>query len=863
MLHLKALHEVRLFLRVTKAWSLAAAGLLLCAQSSWANDPRDDSWRASTSLYGKPGIVEMPNALFHGTGEISLTGMIKDPDNRITFNFQPLPWFEGSFRYSVIEGFFPLTPESPDLFDRSFDFKIKVLDQGAYYPAVAIGAQDIAGTGIFSAEYVVATWQTDNFNFTGGLGFGRFASRGELTNPLALAFDRAKTRDSFSGDILDTGRVRFGQYFQGEDMGVFGGIEYFTPIEGLKLAVEYSSDAYTIEQSLGISDPQSPINVGLSYRVNDSVELGAAYINGEAFAFRLTIQTNPLKATGEPARLDPEPFLYETRQDSQTTQTPMPASQSANYYDYRSRVIMAEYAKEADTQLEDRDYLSADNVWDPWEPEAVGDTRYLASLGRDGDAYEGDQDNLMVAGAMQPGGLSASEGEPSSDPVFDNKNNNSPSLFKALHSSDPGLDAEPISYQDYPVPTFSLEDQRGIADQIRRAGNVQKIGIRSAGIVGQTLEVHYYNYKYHREAEAIGRLLPIMSQVAPDSIEVFTLVATARDLSLTRIEIPRGALERIVENGGSPQELFNVATLSPGETQRPRQQGISTQERPRLTYGLHPQFRYSLFDPDDPMRYGFTLSLRGNLELIDGLTVSGSYQYSLYDNFDEIDRGADSVLPHVRTDFAQYLNASEHGLQQLTLTYRWKASPNVYLRHYVGYFEDMYGGVGSEVLYAPFGKRWAVALEANHVRKRDFDRGFGFQDYEVTTGFAKFYYQSDYEDLRFEVDAGRYLAGDYGATFKVFRTFDNGMEIGAFATFTDVPFEDFGEGSFDKGITFRIPFHALSLYDTKSRYAVDIKPLTRDGGAQLWSGEPLYDLVSPYSFQNIVRTWKAVFRRRD
>ena len=45
-----------------------------------------------------------------------------------------------------------------------------------------------------------------------------------------------------------------------------------------------------------------------------------------------------------------------------------------------------------------------------------------------------------------------------------------------------------------------------------------------------------------------------------------------------------------------------------------------------------------------------------------------------------------------------------------------------------------------------------------------------------------------------KVDAGRYLAGDWGATFALDREFDNGWKVGAYFTLTDMPFDEFGEG---------------------------------------------------------------------
>ena len=63
--------------------------------------------------------------------------------------------------------------------------------------------------------------------------------------------------------------------------------------------------------------------------------------------------------------------------------------------------------------------------------------------------------------------------------------------------------------------------------------------------------------------------------------------------------------------------------------------------------------------------------------------------------------------------------------------------------------------------------------------------------------------------------AGRYLAKDLGATFEARRTFRNGWQVGVWATLTDVPFDEFGEGSFDKGFYFQVPLDGL--FGSKTR----------------------------------------------
>ena len=74
---------------------------------------------------------------------------------------------------------------------------------------------------------------------------------------------------------------------------------------------------------------------------------------------------------------------------------------------------------------------------------------------------------------------------------------------------------------------------------------------------------------------------------------------------------------------------------------------------------------------------------------------------------------------------------------------------------------------------------------------------FDLLDYETTVGHFSLYYDAGgMFDL--EINAGKYLAGDLGVTTTISRKFGSGWEVGGYATFTDVPFNIFGEGSFDK-----------------------------------------------------------------
>jgi hypothetical protein len=103
----------------------------------------------------------------------------------------------------------------------------------------------------------------------------------------------------------------------------------------------------------------------------------------------------------------------------------------------------------------------------------------------------------------------------------------------------------------------------------------------------------------------------------------------------------------------------------------------------------------------------------------------------------------------------------------------------------------MYAGASAELLWKPVDSRLALGVEVNYAQQRDFDQLFGLRDYNIVTGHVSAYYDFG-KGYHGQLDVGRYLAGDVGATLSIDREFANGWRLGAFATLTDVTSEDFG-----------------------------------------------------------------------
>ena len=96
----------------------------------------------------------------------------------------------------------------------------------------------------------------------------------------------------------------------------------------------------------------------------------------------------------------------------------------------------------------------------------------------------------------------------------------------------------------------------------------------------------------------------------------------------------------------------------------------------------------------------------------------------------------------------------------------------------VGYIEEMYGGIGTEVAFKDVTKPWYIAANFYWVKQRDFNQRFTL-DYETFTGHIDF--RDSVEGLAINLSGGRYLQ-EISNNFKHCKRFKTGFIVGAFAT---------------------------------------------------------------------------------
>ena len=657
------------------------------------------------TLYGTPGLIDMPTAMAAHDGQIAATLGYFQGQQRNSFTFQITPRLSGTFRYSSVEDY--AGAETGAYFDRSFDLRYQIRDEAGWAPAVAVGLQDFLGTGLYSAEYLVASKTlSDSIRVTGGLGWGRLGTYNGFSNPLSFLGSHFDTRPEL--DFGVGGEISVGQFFRG-DAAVFGGIEWAYS-DKITFKAEYSSDAYARESSLGLYNSRSPFNFGVTYAPRPGYQLALSYLGGNEISFGGTIL------------IDPGERVFGAGLDS------------------------------------------------PPPPVAVRGTDAQAALSWD----------------------------------------------------------------------RTLWPQATVQARLQTALAAEGITLTAVELTDRTARLRYTNGRYRAEAQAMGRVARIVSRELPPSIEVITLEPMQAGIPLSASTFQRTDIESLENLAGGSAAMQDRAVLADAG----RTDGLTRvpDSGNPFAWGLSPYFRLTLFNGDEPLQVDVGAQLSASYEFQPNLIVAGAIRQRLYTNRGAASLVEDDTIPVVRRNGALYAQEGDPGIEYLTLASYGRPGPNLYSRVTLGYLEQMYGGVSAELLWKPVDSPLAIGVEANYVLQRDFDMLLGFQDYQVATGHASLYYAFD-NGFQAQVDVGRYLAGDWGASFALDREFSNGWKVGAYFTLTDIPFDQYGEGSFDKGIRLSIPLDFILGQPTRTEAGTVLRSLTRDGGSRLNVDGRLYDIV--------------------
>jgi len=651
----------------------------------------------SASDFGVTGLIDTPTARMSADGTLTTTAAIQSRTKSYSITYQATPWLEGTFRYTGFN-------RAIYSYDRNYEAKVRLWQEQDYLPQVAVGIRDLVGTGLWGSEYLVASKAVGDFDFTLGLGWGRLAGNGDISNPLIQLSDRFAVRET---DVGLGGELSSGTFFSGKKAGFFGGVQYQPDSLPVSLMLEYNPDQYDFEVRQGGLRPKSPWSAAIKWDALPGVSLSLSRQHEQEWGIELS------------AALDTK---------SLTPRRPTPI--------FISSLDMA--PQDLPSQLTFRDWYDT----------------LLFDVERSG-------------------------------------------LFLLEASIEPST---------------------------------------------HTAILVMANDQYPVWADAIAKMTVLADLHLPSTVNTFRIVAEEAGHRVQTIQIRRPSLAY----GQSKQLLERQISVLPGRSLVSPQRKTSFVQK-KVFFDVGVGTRLQLFDPDDPARYQLYTKLGASVALPQSWTLKAAYGFDITNNFDESGRrNSGSALTQVRSDVVNYLIEGDTGLDFLYLEKRGSAHKGLHYRVFGGVLEEMYSGLGGEVLYQPSQSRLAYGLSASWVRQRDYDKSFKHFDYQTATAFASVYWATPIYNFDVAVHAGKYLAKDIGATLEVRRTFNNGFMVGLWATITDVSAEDFGEGSFDKGMFFKIPFDGLFGRNTRGSYNTRIRPIQRDGGQRLedFSGNIWWDIRS-------------------
>ena len=699
-------------------------------------DYRDYLMSPSHSEYGTIGLINMPSARTMPAGSLAFHWTRAQPYFRGSIIGYPFDWFEALYKYTDINDK-PYSPYSSfsggqSLKDKAFDVKFVLLKESRNLPQLAFGIRDLGGTNRFAAEYLVASKYIGNFDVTVGAGWGTLSStRNSFTNPFAKIRDNFKIRGN-SGERAQGGGVSPDAWVSGENISIFGGVEYFfSQIPRLRMKFEYDTTRYSTDQSGKRIPPEgerpvlqeSPFNFSFIYTPTRNLKFHLGRIRGN------TIQVG---------------FTY-----------------SGSY---------------------------------------------------------GGKDPLKIK----------------NDPVKEIPRSK---IIKKVNSSD--------------TRALYLTTLKYLAEN--------EIYLQSAQVEDDLLHVAYAQRKHQSYVRGAGRVSRILNEITPDDIKTFKLSSMNADAIMHTIEVPRNQFISSMKD----EDFESVRFLSDVYQTNEKFDELEFVPRanfPEHTYAFTPALRSHVGGPD-----GFYFGeayLRGNSMLMFSrdLSLTTSIGLSLIDNFDKLKLPSDSVLPHVRTDIVDYLKGGRgFTVGRMQLDYIKNPVKNIYTKISGGLFEEMFGGIGGEVLYRPFDKDFAIGMEAYYVKQRDYQQKFDFLDYDIVTGHINTYYFHTPSNVLTTIRGGRFLAGDSGITIDFSRRYKSGLYMGAFFSLTDISSEEFGEGSFDKGFYFSFPLEVFLNSYSKGRTFFGLKPLTRDGAAYLIKGFSLYGVTDQSNYYSIERDWDDLY----
>ncbi len=235
---------------------------------------------------GVVGLINTPTARSYDESSAAFNYSYGEPDSKISFTLYPYNWLEASIYYTSIKGRPYGGGFDGSYKDKGLNLKFILKEEGDW-PAIAIGLNDIGGTGIYSSEYLVGSYGIGGLDFHLGIGWG-ILSGGKLSKSNFLT-NLDSSFSSREAQIDEGGNLSIDSFFSGENIGVFGGFSLLTSDDILFL---YEYDSSDFSNTIGFSNYPSNHSFGLEFIKYENLSLGLSYERGDYLGFNFSWKKN-------------------------------------------------------------------------------------------------------------------------------------------------------------------------------------------------------------------------------------------------------------------------------------------------------------------------------------------------------------------------------------------------------------------------------------------------------------------------------------------------------------------------------------------------------------------------------------------
>lgn len=375
-----------------------------------------------------------------------------------------------------------------------------------------------------------------------------------------------------------------------------------------------------------------------------------------------------------------------------------------------------------------------------------------------------------------------------------------------------------------------------------------KIGGNKTDISGV---LHLNNHE--PSAQQIGRAARYLSKQNPKAATV-TIVPVTKGLRGQEVRFSRRDLEMAQSGKGSPEEIWQDTEFSANDRSIGRKSGPKV-----ITFA--PELALSLGEEETTHLYRTGLVAEASKALGHGFVTGGALRLNIADNLHRLAKFRTINHNSIRSD-ADLFTANRINVERTFIGFLKTPLPDFHLALTAGYLEEMYAGVGGEVLYRPFGSPFSVGAELWRLYKRDGTSplALGYTGEAATSGFLNINYEIPDTDITAFAKVGRFIGGDVGINTGAQMQFDSGLKVKGYVSITDSDDKDVfgGDRNVFAGLQMSIPLGSIPYIPQGTEGRVKIAPIGRDDAAMLDKPIDLYEVTEPVSYRHLGRNWQGV-----